>query len=218
MERQKILKKREKDKKYYSNNRKKILKKQSIYQKEKRKDIALPKEELQKMNRDEFGRFKKTTGSTKYKMQQRNGVRKGVHVIAWEYHNKKDLPSGWCVHHINENKRDNRIENLIAMKIGEHSKMHFKNYYKENDIWNKGKSTHHGNNVFGHKVTEKQKKKCRTSWLLKNLDRNISIWKLRDSGLKKAEISKRLNITIDKVNSGYRSISKTFDTNSGRLL
>lgn len=34
------------------------------------------------------------------------------------------IPRGWVIHHINEDKRDNRIENLVAMPAGAHDYLH----------------------------------------------------------------------------------------------
>lgn len=42
------------------------------------------------------------------------------HIIVWEETNGRELPEGWVVHHINGNKKDNRIENLTAMPFGQH--------------------------------------------------------------------------------------------------
>lgn len=42
------------------------------------------------------------------------------HRLIWEKHNKKLLPDGWVIHHLNSIKDDNRIENLEAMPQGKH--------------------------------------------------------------------------------------------------
>jgi len=46
------------------------------------------------------------------------------HVLVWEETNKKPLPDGWIVHHMNGIKNDNRPENLTAMVRKDHSKLH----------------------------------------------------------------------------------------------
>ena len=43
------------------------------------------------------------------------------HRYVWEKHNKKPLPQGYVIHHINGIKDDNRIENLIAIPRKSHS-------------------------------------------------------------------------------------------------
>lgn len=47
-----------------------------------------------------------------------------VHVVMMEEYIGRKLKSNECVHHINGNKQDNRIENLQLMTIGEHSSLH----------------------------------------------------------------------------------------------
>jgi predicted transcriptional regulator len=42
------------------------------------------------------------------------------HILVWEEYHHKRLPDGFLVHHLNGIKNDNRPENLVAMKAGEH--------------------------------------------------------------------------------------------------
>lgn len=42
------------------------------------------------------------------------------HLVVWETHTGKSVPNGWHIHHINGNKSDNRIENLLALPSREH--------------------------------------------------------------------------------------------------
>jgi IS30 family transposase len=45
------------------------------------------------------------------------------HIYVWEKVHGKQLPIGMVIHHLNGIKDDNRIENLIALKRGEHHKL-----------------------------------------------------------------------------------------------
>ncbi len=170
--------------------------------------------------RDKKGRFIETNGSTRYKVQQRDGKRLGIHVIAWQDYNKRKLPSGWCVHHKDENKKNNNINNLEAMPIAKHTKMHFDKYYKTNNIWNKGKTTHFGNNEVGHKVLKRTVIRRRLNIFNKQLDSSINIWKLKDIGSTPTQISKELNISIDKVNHRWKSFNNSYLSwsSSGRYI
>jgi hypothetical protein len=59
-----------------------------------------------------------------------NGDRMLMHRYVWEKERGK-IPKGWDIHHINENKEDNRIENLECLPKAEHTKKYspFNNQY-----------------------------------------------------------------------------------------
>ncbi len=171
------------------------------------------------MDRDNLGRFKVTNGNQKYKRVQRNGKIKQLHVLIWEEHNKKELPIGWVVHHKNKDKKDNRIENLESMPLSEHTKMHFEEYYKDKDVWNKGLPREQQPNYgrrYKFKESSKRKQKC--SWFNKYLDSNIEIWKLKDNGKTPTQISKELNLTTHQVNHRWKGFTKVINPSSGRLI
>jgi ribosomal protein L37AE/L43A len=46
-----------------------------------------------------------------------------LHRVVWEYHNGS-IPDGFDVHHKNGVKTDNRLENLLPLKRGDHLRLH----------------------------------------------------------------------------------------------
>ena len=60
-----------------------------------------------------------------------NGSRKRLHVYVWEYYNGP-VPKGFHIHHIDENKDNNNIENLKLISSSRHSKLHSKENVESN--------------------------------------------------------------------------------------
>lgn len=58
-----------------------------------------------------------------YKKRKIQGRTRSEHTVVWEEANGL-VPSGYLVHHINEDKHDNRLENLELMEKGAHSRLH----------------------------------------------------------------------------------------------
>jgi len=68
--------------------------------------------------------FKKTGRTwTKHKLVRINGKNIGEHRYVMERYLGRKLESWEQIHHINGNGMDNRIENLIIIKRGEHQKL-----------------------------------------------------------------------------------------------
>jgi len=59
----------------------------------------------------------------KYRKTKVNGQTRNLHQVIWEAAHGP-VPEGYLVHHINEDKLDNRLKNLELMLIGDHSRHH----------------------------------------------------------------------------------------------
>jgi DNA-binding XRE family transcriptional regulator len=84
--------------------------------------------------RDEkTGQFKTTTDTTRYKMVQFNNQRMSAHAremcIAL---NIPKIPKGFIIHHLDEDKKNNDIDNLALVTITAHNRIH------SHEPWNKG--------------------------------------------------------------------------------
>ena len=75
------------------------------------------------------GYFYKTLGSNQ--KQIRNKSRESMHRFVWEFYNGS-IPKGFIVHHKDEKKDNNNIENLILMDKKDHRKMHSIQFHKDN--------------------------------------------------------------------------------------
>ena len=62
-------------------------------------------------------------GSNGYLKITHNGKETYVHRLVWEHYNGP-IPSGYHIHHRDENKRNNRISNLALSKEDEHLAYH----------------------------------------------------------------------------------------------
>jgi hypothetical protein len=51
-------------------------------------------------------------------------IRRMEHIIVWEMVNRKKVPKGWFVHHVNERKDDNDPSNLVALPPRLHRELH----------------------------------------------------------------------------------------------
>lgn len=53
-----------------------------------------------------------------------SGSRKRLHVAMWEAEAGMSVPVGCVIHHVNWNKGDNIIENLVCVTVAEHERIH----------------------------------------------------------------------------------------------
>ena len=144
------------------------------------------------------GRFQATTDSTRYRNVQFNNQRMSEHArevcIAL---NIPRIPKGFIVHHIDENTRNNNIDNLAVMSITAHNRIH------AHEPWNKGISP-----------TKETLFKQRVSTDKHYLKKFEETYKLKESGKTSKEIAKQLGICIATVNiriQRYKELKEKYE-------
>ena len=133
---------------------------------------------------EQTGRFQTTTDSTKYKMVQFNNKRMAEHArVICIALNIPFIPKGFIVHHLDENKRNNDIDNLSLITITAHNRIH------SHEPWNKGmdKGTNKkwDNTLF--KIRQSREK-----FFIKKFQETYD---LVESGLTRLEVANKLGVT-----------------------
>lgn len=71
-------------------------------------------------------------------LHRRIGGRKGkmrlAHHIVWEQANGP-IPEGMEIHHLDENKKNNDLENIVILSVSDHQRMHSPHFGKLNGKW-----------------------------------------------------------------------------------
>lgn len=93
---------------------------QSVY--ELFKNNGKKTRELKKLDYVEFNGCKYTIRNTGY-FAKTSGDRSLLHRDMWEFFNGK-IPDGFDIHHLDENKLNNHIENFICIDKSDHTKLH----------------------------------------------------------------------------------------------
>ena len=101
---------------------------------------------------------------------------KGMLIHEIQVHTKYGYKKGFDVHHIDENKMNNSIENLMYLTHSEHAKIHGKKLSEETR--RKMRESHKGENhhMFGKHHTEETRRKMRESHKGKNTWTKNLIW------------------------------------------
>ena len=108
-----------------------------------------------------------------------NGKHGMLHRYIYTKHNGS-IPEGYLVHHDNENKTDNSPKNLIAMTIGEHTRLHKNDKHHTKEAKEKNRVAHmgkHHTKETKKKISEARKGEKHPNAKLTNLDvKWIKMW------------------------------------------
>lgn len=93
-------------------------------------------------------------GRSKYKAVKIDGVKHDYHRWLMEQKVGRKLGSDEIVHHLNENKLDNDINNLQIMTRAEHARLHAKTPYFSEKARERAREYLSGRPAFNRKLTE----------------------------------------------------------------
>lgn len=100
-----------------------------LFNNNKRKDVCTREDQVMRFNKK--WREDKKTG---YYICT-TGERKRLHVKVWERFWGVSVPEDCVIHHLDWNKKNNNIENLICVTVAEHEKIHNKMGGREGKSW-----------------------------------------------------------------------------------
>lgn len=107
-------------------------------------------ENINTIRDEKTGRFQTTTDTTRYKMVQFNNriMSKHARAVCLAL-NIPFIPKGFIVHHLDENKKNNEIDNLALVTITAHNRIH------AHEAWNKGISPTE-NTIFKQRIAREK--------------------------------------------------------------
>lgn len=88
-----------------------------LFNNNKRKDVCTRLDQVMR-----FGKKWKQEASGYYVCT--TGERKRLHIAVWEHEHGVRVPPGCIIHHLDWNKTNNNIENLICLTVWEHEQVH----------------------------------------------------------------------------------------------
>ena len=89
-----------------------------LFNNNKRKDVCTRLDQVMR-----FGKKWKQEKNTGYYVCT-SGNRKRLHIAIWEHEHGVEVPKGCVIHHLDWNKTNNNINNLICLTVAEHERIH----------------------------------------------------------------------------------------------
>lgn len=89
-----------------------------LWNNNKKKDVCTREDQRMFMGK----KYRREAGTGYYVCT--TGDRKRLHVAMWEHAAGRCVPPGCVVHHLDWNKNNNVIENLVCLTIEEHERIH----------------------------------------------------------------------------------------------
>ena len=89
-----------------------------MFNNNKRKDVRTREGQRMYMGK----KYAKEAGTGYYVCT--SGNRKRLHIAIWEHEHGMEVPEGCVIHHLDWNKTNNTINNLICLTVQEHEQVH----------------------------------------------------------------------------------------------
>ena len=93
-----------------------------LFNNNKRKDVVTRLDQVMRFGKK--WKQEKNTGYYVCTTTDDRGNRRRLHVEVWQRHYGVRVPPGCIIHHLDWNKRNNNIENLICLTVWEHEQIH----------------------------------------------------------------------------------------------
>lgn len=93
-----------------------------LFNNNKRKDVVTRTDQVMRFGKK--WRQDKKTGYYLCTTLDESGNRRRLHVEVWEQAHGVCVPPGCVIHHLDWNKSNNNVENLICVSIEEHERIH----------------------------------------------------------------------------------------------